>query len=77
MVDYILGSDGNIQFMSFEFIQKYFPDYDHSDIIAWEDNLYCAITGECVDEKLERIKRAWGNTMEELELQHEELLKSI
>ncbi|MYM12388.1 hypothetical protein [Muribaculum intestinale] len=42
------------------FIEKWYPDYYHSDIIAWIDDLHCALGNECDDEKLARIGEAWG-----------------
>lgn len=42
------------------FIEKWHPDYYHSDMIAWIDDLHCALDNECDDEKLARIEEAWG-----------------
>lgn len=43
-----------------DFIEKWYPDYSHSDLIAWIDDLHCALGNECDDEKLARIKETWG-----------------
>lgn len=48
-----------------DFIVKWHPDFYHSDAIAWIDDLHCAIDNECDDEKLARIKVAFGATAEE------------
>ena len=45
-----------------DFIEKWHPDYYHSDMIAWIDDLHCALANECDDEKLSRIKATWGST---------------
>ena len=42
------------------FIEKWHPDYYHSDLIAWIDYLHCALGNECDDEKLARIEESWG-----------------
>lgn len=44
------------------FIETWHPNYYHSDLIAWIDDLHCALDNECDDEKLARIKETWGNT---------------
>lgn len=44
------------------FIEKWHPDYYHSDLIAWIDDLHCALDNECDDEKLARIKETWTNS---------------
>ncbi len=43
-----------------DFIEKWHPDYYHSDLIAWIDDLHCALGNECDDEKLARIEESWG-----------------
>lgn len=45
-----------------DFVETWHPDYYHSDMIAWIDDLHCALASECDDEKLSRIKETWGNT---------------
>lgn len=45
-----------------DFIEKWHPDYYHSDLIAWIDDLHCALDNECDDEKLARIKEIWTNS---------------
>lgn len=45
-----------------DFIEKWHPDYYHSDLIAWIDDLHCALDNECDDEKLARIKETWTNS---------------
>ena len=68
---------GKILDMSYDFIMAYYPEYDHADEIAWEDDLECALSGDCDDEKLARVKAQWGDTTEELEAAHDELLAGI
>lgn len=63
--------------VDWDFIMKYYPGYDHSDTIAWEDDLECALSGDCDDEKLARIKRDWGETREDWENAHYELYSEI
>lgn len=58
---------------AYDFVEKYYPDYYHADEIAWEDDLYCALMDECDDEKLERIKSEWGETIEEWQSAHDDL----
>lgn len=45
-----------------DFIEKWHPNYYHSDMIAWIDDLHCALDNECDDEKLARIKESWTNS---------------
>lgn len=68
---------GEILSMNWDFIIENYPNYYQSDIIAQEDDLECALSGDCDDEKLARIKRDWGETREEWEKAQDELLKEI
>lgn len=43
-----------------EFVEMWLPNYYHSDMIGWIDDLHCALDNECDDEKLARIEEAWG-----------------
>lgn len=43
-----------------DFVETWHPNYYHSDLIAWIDDLHCALDNECDDEKLARIGEAWG-----------------
>lgn len=63
--------------IDWEFIMEYYPHYYRSDTIAWEDDLDCALSGDCDDEKLARVKRDWGETREEWEKAHDELYDEI
>ncbi|MCM1142622.1 MAG: hypothetical protein NC453_28965 [Muribaculum sp.] len=63
--------------VDWDFIIEYYPGYHNSNTIAWEDDLDCALSGDCDDEKLARIKRDWGETREELEKAHDELYDEI
>lgn len=45
-----------------DFVETWHPNYYHSDLIAWIDDLHCALDNECDDEKLARIKETWGNS---------------
>ena len=47
--------------VSFDFICKYHPNYEHCDEAAWLDDLDCLIDGECDDEKTERVTSEWGS----------------
>lgn len=59
-----------------DFITVWHPDYDHSDEIAWIDDLDCALDNECDDEKLSRIVQWWGSTPEEW-IQHKSELEKL
>ncbi len=43
-----------------EFVEMWLPDYYHSDMVGWIDDLHCALDNECDDEKLARIEESWG-----------------
>lgn len=49
---------------TFDFICKYFPDYEHCNAAAWLDDLDCIIDGECHEEKIERVTSEWGSDPE-------------
>lgn len=63
--------------VDWDFITEYNPDYFHANEIAWEDDLDCALSDECDDEKLDRIKEEWGETREEWEKAHDQLYMEI
>lgn len=42
-----------------DFIVMWHPDYHHSDLIGWIDDLHCALDNECDDDKLARIEKEW------------------
>lgn len=46
---------------TFDFICKYYPDYERSETVACLDDLDCLIEGECDEEKTERITSEWGS----------------
>lgn len=63
--------------VDWDFIMEYYPNYYHSDTIAWEDDLDCVLSGEYNEEKFTRVKRDWGETREEWEKAHDELYDEI
>lgn len=62
---------------SWDFIEKYHPDYYHEDEIAWHDDLECLIKNECDEEKELRLKKDWGNDPVEWEKAQENLYLNI
>lgn len=46
---------------TFDFICKYYPNYERADEVAWLDDLDCIINGECDEEKTERVTSDWGS----------------
>lgn len=63
--------------MDWEFVMRYYPNYEHADEIGWEDDLYCFLYDHCDEEKEKRVKYQWGETEEELIEAHNELLTEI
>lgn len=51
-------------FTYWEFIERWHPDYSRSQDVADSDDLQCCLDGEADDEKLERVKRNFGDTPE-------------
>ncbi|MCM1075959.1 MAG: hypothetical protein NC411_01200 [Bacteroides sp.] len=60
-----------------DFIMVWHPNYNHSDEIAWIDDLDCALDNECDEEKLSRIIQQWGATTEEWIRHKSELEKLV
>lgn len=64
-------------YADWDFVITYYPDYDHSDDIAREEDLYCALYDECDEYKMERVKSLWGESREEWEEAHNFLYDEI
>lgn len=50
-----------------EFIERWHPDYYHSQEVADSDDLQCCLDAEADDEKLKRVRYLFGDTPEEWE----------
>lgn len=62
---------------TFDFICKYFPDFEHCDEAAWLDDLDCIINGECNEEKIERVTSVWGSDPDIWVLQRDRIYSDI
>ncbi|MCM1296159.1 MAG: hypothetical protein NC311_11515 [Muribaculaceae bacterium] len=63
--------------VDWDFIARYFPDYNRSKAKKWRDELVKALSGQCDDKTLAKVKRHWGGSTEQMEAALDEIENQI
>lgn len=60
-----------------EFVSKYYPDYGHSDRIAYSDDLQCILDGQEMTESKQRVFDMFNGDLEAIQVEYDKVHREI